>query len=80
MRAQPIDPGKVQTYRIPIVPNARHLPPGHALRLALTSADETGKSPAILGFTHTVVRDASLNTVLNSSRLWLPHLPTENAT
>lgn len=78
--AQPIDPGKLRTYRIPIVPNARHLPRGHALRLVLASADETGKSPTILGFTHTVVREASLNTVLNSSRLWLPLLPIEDAT
>lgn len=70
-----IVPDQVRTYRIPIVPNARHLRAGHALRLVLASADEAGKSPTVLGFTHTVVREASLNTVLNSSRLWLPVLP-----
>ena len=71
-----IVPGQATTYRIPLVPNARHLPAGHALRLVIASADETGKSPTVLGFTHTVVREASRNTVLNSSRLWLPLLPS----
>ena len=70
-----IVPGQATTYRIPLVPNARHLPAGHALRLVIASADETGKSPTVLGFTHTVVRESSRNTVLNSSRLWLPLLP-----
>jgi putative CocE/NonD family hydrolase len=70
-----IVPGQATTYRIALVPNARHLPAGHALRLVIASADETGKSPTVLGFTHTVVREPSRNTVMNSSRLWLPLLP-----
>jgi putative CocE/NonD family hydrolase len=68
-------PGEPTTYRIPVVANARHVPAGHALRLVIASSDEAGKSPTILGFTHTAVREASLNTVLNSSKLWLPILP-----
>ena len=51
------------------------LPAGHALRLVIASADEAGKSPTVLGFTHTVVRESSRNTILNTSRLWLPLLP-----
>ena len=70
-----IVPGQATTYRIPLVPNARHLPAGHALRLVIASADESGKSPTVLGFTHTVVRESSRNTVFNTSRLWLPLLP-----
>jgi len=70
-----IVPGQGTTYRIPLVPNARHLPAGHALRLVIASADEPGKSPTVLGFTHTVVREPSRNTITNSSRLLLPLLP-----
>ena len=68
-------PGQRTLYRIPMVPNARHLAPGHALRLVIASADEPDKSPTVLGFTHSVVREASLNTIMSSSRLWLPWLP-----
>ena len=67
-------PGRATTYRIPLVPNARHLPAGHRLRLVIASADEAGKSPTVLGFTHTVVHESSMNTVLNHSQLWLPLL------
>lgn len=70
-----VHPGEQAVYRIPMVPNARHLAPGHALRLVIASADEADKSPTVLGFTHSVVREASLNTIMNSSRLWLPWLP-----
>ena len=70
-----IVPGRATTYRIPLVPNARHLPAGHRLRLVIASADEAGQSPTVLGFTHTVVREPSRNTVLNNSKLWLPLLP-----
>ena len=73
-RPNPIVPGKPTVYRIPIVPNARHLAPGHALRLVIASADEEDKSPTVLGFTHSVVREASLNSILNRSKLWLPCL------
>ena len=63
------------TYRIPVVPNARRLAAGHRLRLVIASADEAGKWPTVLGFTHVVVREASRNTVFSGSRLWLPLLP-----
>jgi putative CocE/NonD family hydrolase len=63
------------TYRIPVVPNARRLPAGHRLRLVIASADEDGKWPTVLGFTHVAVREASRNTVFSTSRLWLPVLP-----
>lgn len=70
-----IPAGQVVSYRVPMVPNARHLPAGHVLRLIIASADEEDKSPTVLGFTHSVVREASLNTVLNRSTLWLPKMP-----
>ena len=70
-----IPPGQAMRYRIPMVPNARHLPIGHRLRLVIASADESQQAPTVLGFTHTVVREASRNTILSSSRLWLPLLP-----
>lgn len=67
--------GQQATYRIPMVPNARHLAAGHRLRLVIASADEAGKTPTMLGFTHVVVREASRNTIFSASRLWLPLLP-----
>ena len=70
-----IPPRQAMRYRIPMVPNARHLPIGHRLRLVIASADESQRAPTVLGFTHTVVREASRNTILSSSRLWLPLLP-----
>jgi hypothetical protein len=67
--------GERVSYRIPVVPNARRIPAGHRLRLVIASADETDKTPTILGFTHVVVREASRNTIYSASRLWLPLLP-----
>jgi putative CocE/NonD family hydrolase len=64
--------GQIVSYRIPLVPNARYLPAGHALRLVIASADTENKSPTVLGFTHSVVREASVNTISSGSRLWLP--------
>lgn len=72
-RAVPV--GERVSYRIPVVPNARRLAAGHRLRLVIASADETDKTPTILGFTHVVVREASRNTIYSASRLWLPLLP-----
>lgn len=66
--------GERVSYRIPVVPNARRIPAGHRLRLVIASADETDKTPTILGFTHVVVREASRNTIYSASRLWLPLL------
>jgi hypothetical protein len=67
--------GEFVTYRIPMVANARRVEAGHRLRLVIASADETHKEPTVLGFTHVVVREASLNTIASTSRLWLPLLP-----
>ncbi len=66
--------GERVTYRVPLVPNARHLPAGHGLRLVIASADAAGKYPTVLGFTHVPVREASVNTILSASRLLLPVL------
>ncbi len=66
--------GERVTYRVPLVPNARHLPAGHGLRLVIASADEADKYPTVLGFTHVPVREASRNTVFSASRLLLPVL------
>ncbi|MER2509328.1 MAG: CocE/NonD family hydrolase [Amaricoccus sp.] len=67
--------GERVTYRIPMVPNARHLPAAHGLRLVIASADEPDKYPTVLGFTHVPLREASQNTVFSASRLLLPLLP-----
>jgi putative CocE/NonD family hydrolase len=67
--------GERVVYRIPVVPNARHLPAGHRLRLVIASDDESDTTRTILGFTHVVVREASRNTIFSASRLWLPLLP-----
>jgi putative CocE/NonD family hydrolase len=72
-RAVPV--GERISYRIPVVPNARRIAAGHRLRLMIASADETDKTPTVLGFTHVVVREASRNTIYSASRLWLPLLP-----
>jgi predicted acyl esterase len=72
-RAVPV--GERVSYRIPVVANARRVAAGHRLRLVIASADEVGKTPSILGFTHVVVREASRNTIFSASRLWLPLLP-----
>jgi predicted acyl esterase len=45
--------GKRHTCRSPVVPNARRIAAGHRLRIVLASADEEGKTPTILGLTHT---------------------------
>jgi putative CocE/NonD family hydrolase len=76
-RAVPV--GERVSYRIPVVPNARRIAAGHRLRLVIASADETDKTPTILGFTHVVVREASRNTIYSASRLWLPLLPAPAA-
>lgn len=62
-------------YRIPLVPNARHIAPGHRMRLVIASADEGKDGPTVLGFTHTPITQPSVNTIHSSSRLLLPTLP-----
>jgi putative CocE/NonD family hydrolase len=71
--------GQRVVYRIPMVANARRIAANHRLRLRLASADEKDKELALLGFTHTVVREASVNTVYNASRLLLPLLRTSSS-
>jgi|HubBroStandDraft_1064217.scaffolds.fasta_scaffold173033_1 hypothetical protein len=61
-------------YRIPIVANARRIAVNRRLRLVLATADETHKGVALLGFTHTVLCEASVNTIYSASRLLLPVL------
>ena len=67
--------GEPVRYRIPIVPNARRIAPGHRIRLVIASTDEGKDGPTVLGFTHTPVDQSSRNTVHSSSRLLLPLLP-----
>ncbi len=67
--------GKRVVYRIPVTANARRIAVNHRLRLILGSSDEKDKRLEMLGFTHTVVREASRNTVFSASRLLLPVLP-----
>lgn len=69
-----IPAGKRSMYRMPLVPNARRIAAQHRLRLVIASADENKKGLAMLGFTHTTVREASVNTVYSGSRLFLPVL------
>ncbi len=71
-----VTPGEVVRYRIPVVPTARRLAPGHALRLTLSSADDAKDGTAILGFTHEPVRVPTINTVHDTSRLLLSTRPT----
>jgi uncharacterized protein len=66
--------GQRVVYRIPVVANARRIARGHRLRLILASEDATDQELALLGFTHTVVREASVNTIYSASRLLLPIL------
>ena len=68
--------GESVRYRIPLVPNARRIAPGHRLQLVIASADEGEDELTVLGFTHTPVAQSSVNTVHSSSRLQLPVLPS----
>ena len=69
---QPVPAGTTLRYRVPLVPTARHFAPGHRLRLVLASCDRRKDGPTVLGFTHTEVGEASINTVHSSSRLLIP--------
>jgi uncharacterized protein len=66
--------GQHVLYRIPMVANARRIVRGHRLRLILASEDDEGRNASLFGFSHTVVRESSVNTVYNVSRLLLPIL------
>jgi putative CocE/NonD family hydrolase len=73
---EPVAPGMLASYAIPVVPNARHLAAGHALALVVTSSDAPKDAPTVLGFRHSPTGDSSLNTIRSSSRLTLPVLTT----
>ncbi|MGD0312109.1 MAG: CocE/NonD family hydrolase [Acidimicrobiales bacterium] len=64
--------GETVHYRIPLVPNARRIDAAHRLRLVLTSDDQREGAPAMMGFRHGTVGTNTINTVLGSSRLFLP--------
>jgi uncharacterized protein len=68
--------GEKVHYRIPLVPNARRFKAGHKIRLYLTTDDQDDKKPALLLFRRASIGTNSLNTVLSSSRLLWPILPT----
>ena len=70
----PVPIGERVTYRIPLVPSARHLRAGHKLRLWLTTDDQNTDIPAPLEFRHASIGTSSYNTVFSSSRLSLPVL------
>jgi putative CocE/NonD family hydrolase len=72
-RAVPV--GEIESYRIPLVPNARRFKAGHRIRLVVLSDDQPSDAPAIMAFRHASVGTSSLNTVHSSSRLLLPVLP-----
>jgi putative CocE/NonD family hydrolase len=63
--------GEEITYRIRLVPNARRFKAGHAVRLYLTTDDQSKDAPAPLEFRHASIGTSSFNTILSSSRLLL---------
>jgi predicted acyl esterase len=71
-RRRRVRAGKVYSYRIPIVPNARRFAAGHRIRLVLASDDTAKGLPAIIHFKHAPVGEPARNTVHSSSRLLLP--------
>ena len=71
-RVEAVPIGETVHYRIPLVPNARRIEPGHRLQLVLTSDDQRKDAPAMMGFRHGTVGTNTINTVLSSSRLVLP--------
>lgn len=69
---QPIPPGEIVRYRIPLVPNARRFRAGHRIQLLLTNADQDPAVPAMLEFRHAGVGMSSLSTIWSTSKLLLP--------
>jgi predicted acyl esterase len=72
--------GETESYRIPLVANARRFKGGHKIRLYLTTDDQAKDKPALLTFRHASVGTNSLNTIQSSSRLLLPVLPHSSPT
>ena len=62
-RFEPVPIGECVTYRIPLVPNARHFRIGHKIRLSLTTDDQNKDMPALLEFRHASIGTSSFNTV-----------------
>ena len=75
-RFEAVPIGDVVRYRIPLVPNARRFKKGHTISLHLTSDDQDASKPAPLMFRHASIGTSSINSVLSSSRLYLPVLPS----
>jgi len=50
------------------VPNARRFKVGHRVRLFVTSDDQDGNTPAMLGICHASVGTSSLNTIKSPRR------------
>jgi predicted acyl esterase len=48
------------SYRIPLVPNARHFRAGHKLRLYITTDDQNADRPALLEFRYASIGTSSL--------------------
>jgi uncharacterized protein len=71
-RPVPVPAGEPVEYRIPLVATARRFAAGHRLRVTLTSNDTLPDSKPMLGFAHTPVGPAAVNTVDPTSRLLLP--------
>jgi uncharacterized protein len=71
----PVPIGKIISYRIPLVPNARRFKTGHRLRLYLTTDDQASEKPALMMFRHASIGTSSLNTIHSSSRVLLAVLP-----
>jgi hypothetical protein len=71
-RRRRVRAGKVVTYRIPLVPNARRFERGHRIRLVLASDDNAKELPSIMHFCHAPPGDPARNRVRSSSRLLLP--------
>ena len=73
---QAVPIGEIVRYRIPLVDNARRFKAGHCIRLVLTGDDQNPEAPAIMGFRHASVGTSCLSTIMSSSRLLLPILPS----
>lgn len=70
--SEPVVPGEMTEYRIPLVPNARRFGTGSRIRLVITSDDTSGEAPVMMNFSHAPTSDVSVNTISSLSVLRLP--------
>jgi predicted acyl esterase len=70
--AEPLVPGELTVFRIPLVSTARRFESGHCVRLVVASDDQDSDVPAMMGFRHASVGTSSVNTVHSASRLLVP--------